>query len=308
MNTKSIATLAAAAGVLIISSLRVAAQTPAPAMAPATAALAAGQPDVKAQLQALVTKVKDKLQSGQTTEADLAPELKEFDSILAAHTGQKTDDLAQVAVMKAQLYMEIFQEPVQGLAMLKQVVRDYPNTIVGQQIAAALPQLETGMAAAAGSQAIRAKLAIGAAFPDFAVQDLTSQPLSVAKFKGKIVLVDFWATWCGPCMEEMPNVIAAYNKYHDKGFEIIGVSLDRDDPGEKDKLAAFLKDHQMPWPQYYDGKYWQNDLAVKYGVDSIPASYLLDGSGNILAVSPRGAALAPAIEKALASLTPAAAK
>ena len=129
--------------------------------------------------------------------------------------------------------------------------------------------------------------------------------MSVANYKGKIVLVDFWATWCGPCMAEMPNVIAAYNKYHSKGFEIIGVSLDRNDPGEKDKLVAFLKDHQMPWPQYYDGKNEMNDVAVKYGINAIPASFLIGPDGKILALSPRGPALAPAIETALATLAPA---
>ena len=109
----------------------------------------------------------------------------------------------------------------------------------------------------------------------------------MANFKGKVVMVDFWATWCGPCVGEVPNVVAAYKKYHDKGFEIIGVSLDRD--GDLDKMKSFTKDKEMPWPQYFDGGFWTNKLAVKYGINSIPATFLLDGSGIIIAKNARAA-------------------
>jgi len=84
---------------------------------------------------------------------------------------------------------------------------------------------------------------------------------------------------------------------HEKGFEIIGVSLDRE--GDKDKMISFTKEHNMPWPQFYDGKYWQNELSVKYGIRSIPATFLLDGSGKIIAKNVRGEALEPAVKKAL---------
>jgi thiol-disulfide isomerase/thioredoxin len=110
-------------------------------------------------------------------------------------------------------------------------------------------------------------------------------------------MLDFWATWCGPCVGEVPNVAAVYAKYHDKGFEIIGISLDQ--AGAKDKLTTFTKEHSMPWRQYYDGKYWENELAVKYGVRSIPATYLIDSSGKIIAKDVRGEALEPAVRKAL---------
>jgi len=107
--------------------------------------------------------------------------------------------------------------------------------------------------------------------------------------------VDFWATWCGPCRVELPNVLKAYNQYHAKGFEIIGVSLDENQAA----LKRFVQENGFAWPQYFDGKRFDNKLAMKYGVGSIPSSYLLDGDGKIIGVNLRGAELAAAVAKAL---------
>lgn len=127
--------------------------------------------------------------------------------------------------------------------------------------------------------------------------DLAGKAVSYDAYKGKVLLVDFWATWCGPCVGELPNVVEAYQKYHSKGFEVLGISLDQ--ANSKPKLEAFIKEHKMPWPQVYDGKYWQADNAVAYGVQSIPFTLLIGKDGKIAAVGARGPALAPAIEAAL---------
>ena len=111
-----------------------------------------------------------------------------------------------------------------------------------------------------------------------------------------MVLVDFWATWCGPCVDELPNVLAAYKKYHGQGFEIVGISLDEDQA----KLTSFLKEQGMTWAQFFDGKGWENKLAVKYGVESIPATFLLDGEGTIIAKNLRGPALDAELARRLA--------
>ncbi len=100
---------------------------------------------------------------------------------------------------------------------------------------------------------------------------------SVSGLKGKVVLIDFWATWCGPCVREIPNVKAAYDNLHPKGFEIVGISFDKD----KEALTKFVAQHKMTWPQYFDGKGWENDFGRKFNIRSIPTMWLVDKKGNL---------------------------
>ncbi len=260
---------------------------------PGSCARAADTNATVAELTNLVAKINTSLQQGKRSEADQADNLKEFDALLAKHKGETNDAVANIAYMKAALYQSIFQQPAKATELFKQLELDFPGTASAKKADAMIANIQQGEEA----RKIQESLAAGTAFPDFDVKDLDGKPLKVANFKGKVVMVDFWATWCPPCVAEVPNVAAVYQKYHDKGFEIIGVSLDR--AGDKDKVISFTKEHNMPWQQFYDGKYWQNELSVKYGVRSIPATLLLDGSGKIIAKNVRGEALEPAVKKAL---------
>ena len=128
---------------------------------------------------------------------------------------------------------------------------------------------------------------IGAPVLDFSQNNTDGQPVHITDFKGKYVFVDFWASWCGPCRGENPNVLQAYNKYKDKNFTVIGVSLD--DNGDKWKKA--IKEDNMPWPQVSDLKGWKNEVSTYYGIQGIPSSLLIDPQGKIIAKNLRGEAL-----------------
>jgi peroxiredoxin len=250
---------------------------------------AAEKADAKEQLKTLISKIRDKLSKDQKTEAALADELKEFDKLLEQHKGEKTEDVAQILYMKAMLYVEILDSPEKGMELIRQLKKDFPDTEKAKESDRVISSLERQAEAAK----IQRKLAVGVAFPDFKEKDVDGKPLSISAYKGKVLLVDFWATWCGPCVAELPNVLKTYEKHHSKGFEILGISLDR----EEKALRDFTKKHSMPWQQYFDGKGWENKLSGVYGVMSIPATFLLDKEGKIAAKNLRGDALEQEVAK-----------
>ncbi|MEO6785624.1 MAG: TlpA disulfide reductase family protein [Chthoniobacteraceae bacterium] len=130
---------------------------------------------------------------------------------------------------------------------------------------------------------------------DLKFQSVDGHHVDLSKMQGKVVLIDFWATWCGPCVGEIPHVKEAYQKLHAKGFEIVGISLDSD----KAALQAFVKKNGMTWPQYFDGKGWKNAISTKFGINSIPRMWLVDKKGNLVDTNGRQD-LAAKVEKLLA--------
>ncbi len=119
--------------------------------------------------------------------------------------------------------------------------------------------------------------------------------VDISKLKGKVVLIDFWATWCGPCVAELPEVLAIYKELHDKGLEIVGISLDQ----EKEKLESFTKEKGMTWPQYFDGKGWENSISSRFGITEIPTMWLVDKKGMVVNTT-AGLGLKENVEKLLA--------
>ena len=132
------------------------------------------------------------------------------------------------------------------------------------------------------------RTAIGTQAPDFTLNDINGKPVSLNSYKGKYTLVDFWASWCGPCRQENPEVVKAFQKFKPKGFEILGVSLDE----EKDKWIIAIQKDGLSWTHVSDLKGWQSDVAALYGVRAIPMNFLLDKDGKIIAKGLRGEELA----------------
>lgn len=130
--------------------------------------------------------------------------------------------------------------------------------------------------------------------PEIKFKAVDGNDVDISTMKGKVVLIDFWATWCVPCMMELPNVLDVYKKYHSKGFEIVGISFDRD----IEPLKRVTKERGMTWPQYFDGKFWDNDWGVYFGIQEIPTMWLIDKDGKVVDNKPYG----PELEKKLRGL------
>ncbi|GAB3706385.1 TlpA disulfide reductase family protein [Spirosoma flavus] len=138
-------------------------------------------------------------------------------------------------------------------------------------------------------------VSVGAQAPEIALSDTTGNPVPLSSLRGKYVLLDFWASWCGPCRAENPNVVRMYNKYKDKGFAIYSVSLDQ----AKANWTKAIRNDNLTWTHVSDLKFWQSAAAQQYGVQAIPATFLLDKDGKIIAKNLRGEALEQKLEEVL---------
>jgi thiol-disulfide isomerase/thioredoxin len=165
------------------------------------------------------------------------------------------------------------QNDKQRTELFKRVVKEYPNTQVAKMVEAHLHQLES----------------VGKPFELEFADAIKGTTVSIKELKGKVVVIDFWATWCGPCVAEMPNMKKLYAEYKPKGVEFIGVSLDEaKESGGLDKLKAFVAKNEITWPQYYQGKGWESDFSRGWGINSIPAVFVVDPQGKLYSVNARG--------------------
>jgi thiol-disulfide isomerase/thioredoxin len=267
-------------------------ETPAPAVAKKVEKV-----DFAPELAAVTAQLKEKFDAGKTSEADLAENLASINELIVKHLKDgNREQLARLYLLDAHIYADGLKKNGKARAIWAQVARDFPGTIAAQGAAISLAKLDA-QAAAEPDPSVPEGLAVGQKFPGFNESDIAGRPLSVAAHRGKVTMIDFWATWCAPCRAEMPNVIATYGRYHTQGFDIIGVSLDDD----QNAVVKFTQAQGMAWPQYFDGQGWDNKLAKKYGVNSIPMDYLLDRHGIIIGKELRGEELGQAVTKALAN-------
>ncbi|MEO6818236.1 MAG: TlpA disulfide reductase family protein [Ginsengibacter sp.] len=155
-------------------------------------------------------------------------------------------------------------------SLFKLLTPDVQNTPMGQYVNHQIQEGKINM--------------IGSVIPDFSQEDTNGHSLSIASMRGKYVLIDFWASWCGPCRQENPNVVAAFNKYQSKNFTILGVSLDQ----TKQPWLTAIKKDGLNWPQVSDLKGWQNAVAAQFRITSIPQNLLIDPQGKIIGKNLRG--------------------
>ena len=225
---------------------------------------------------------------------------------VAAEAGNKTaidslekvyDNLSKEEIDNMVSYVQKNPNSIIGAWTIKKMLYDFDLPTLKKVYAAfsSSVQQSTFAKEIKGEIDIMDRTAVGQMAPDFTQNDSTGKPVSLSSFHGKYLLLDFWASWCGPCRRENPNVVEAYKKFKGKNFTILSVSLD----DNKEAWMKAVKDDGLEWNHVCDMKGWKNAVAAEYGIRAVPSNYLLDPSGKILAHNLRGEELQDTLAKIL---------
>lgn len=200
------------------------------------------------------------------------------DNVYGSYAKSNPNSPLSVYAVKQVAGWDIVPEKVEPLFnTLPESVQQWPSAVKLKE------QIETAKKTGIGKNAI-----------EFTQNDTLGIPVSLSSFRGKYLLIDFWGSWCGPCRQENPNVVKAFQKYKERGFHILGVSLDRE--GQKEKWMKAIHDDKLEWSHVSDLKFWQNEVAVMYGIQAIPQNLLINPEGIIIAKNLRGEELDKKLE------------
>jgi peroxiredoxin/protein-tyrosine-phosphatase len=267
----------------------------------ATKAVVRGTPlnDEKAKLAALLKPSDDRYEA-YIKEYRAQPEATRKDPAYIKQLEAKLDPIEAEQKAIRTTYLKAHPDTRYSLFVLQDVGGSVPDVTSYTALYQGLsPSLRNSVRGQRIDEQIKRlqKVAIGAVAPDFTQNTPENVPVKLSSLRGKYVLIDFWASWCGPCRQENPNVVKAYNAYKDKGFTILGVSLDKE--GARDAWMRAIDKDGLAWTQVSDLKFWNNAAAQEYGVQAIPQNFLLDPQGKIVATNLRGEELQSTLGKLL---------